>query len=141
MAKEVKGLIKLQVPGGKCTPAPPVGPALGQHGVNIGEFVKRFNDATGDKVGKVLPVEITVFEDRSFEFIVKQPPASNLIKDALKLQKGAANPLTTKVGNLTDEQLTEIAKAKMPDLNTADIEAAKRIIAGTARNMGVTVDA
>jgi large subunit ribosomal protein L11 len=141
MAKEIVGLIKLQVPGGKCTPAPPVGPALGQHGVNIGEFVKRFNDATGDKMGKVLPVEISVFADKSFDFIVKQPPAANLIKDALGLAKGAGNPLTTKVGNLTDEQLTEIAKTKMPDLNTTDMEVAKRIIAGTARNMGVTTDA
>jgi large subunit ribosomal protein L11 len=141
MAKEIVSLIKLQVPGGKCTPAPPVGPALGQHGVNIGEFVKRFNDSTGDKMGKVLPVEISVYADKSFDFIVKQPPASNLIKDSLGLAKGAGNSLTTKVGNLTDEQLTEIAKAKMPDLNTTDIEAAKRIIAGTARNMGVTVGA
>jgi large subunit ribosomal protein L11 len=141
MAKEIVGLIKLQVPGGACTPAPPVGPALGQHGVNIGEFVKRFNDDTADKRGKVLPVEISVYADKSFDFVVKQPPAANLIKDALKLKKGAGNPLTEKVGNLTDDQLTEIAQAKMPDLNTNDIEAAKRIIAGTARNMGVTVGA
>lgn len=141
MAKEVKGLIKLQVVGGKCTPAPPVGPALGQHGVNIGEFVKRFNDATGDRAGKLLPVEITVYADRSFDFIVKQPPASSLIKDTLGLAKGAGNALTEKVGTLTDEQLSEIAKAKMPDLNTNDLDAAKKIIAGTARNMGVAVEA
>lgn len=140
MAKEITGLIKLQVIGGKCTPAPPVGPALGQHGVNIGEFVKRFNDATSDKVGKTLPVEISVYADRSFDFVVKQPPASSMIKEAAKLQKGSPNPLTTKVASLTDEQLTEIANAKMPDLNTNDVEAAKRIIAGTARNMGVTIE-
>jgi large subunit ribosomal protein L11 len=140
MAKEITGLIKLQVIGGKCTPAPPVGPALGQHGVNIGEFVKRFNDATSDKVGKTLPVEITVYADRSFDFVVKQPPASSLIKEAAKLQKGSSNPLTTKVAKLTDEQLTEIAKAKMPDLNTTDVEAAKLVIAGTARSMGVTIE-
>lgn len=141
MAKEVVGLIKLQVPGGKCTPAPPVGPALGQHGVNIGEFVKRFNDATGDRVGKILPVEISVYEDKSFDFVIKQPPASALIKEALGLSKGSQNPLTTKVGQLTDDQLTEIAKTKLSDLNTDDVDQAKKIIAGTARNMGVTVEA
>jgi large subunit ribosomal protein L11 len=140
MAKEVTGFIKLQVPGGKCTPAPPVGPALGQHGVNIGEFVKRFNDATGDRIGKILPVEISVYADRSFDFIIKQPPASSLIKEAAGLAKGSSVPHTDKVGNLTDEQLTEIAKAKMPDLNATDIEAAKKIIAGTARSMGVTTE-
>ena len=140
MAKEVTGLIKLQVTGGKCTPAPPVGPALGQHGVNIGEFVKRFNDVTSDRVGKVLPVEITVFSDRSFDFFVKQPPASALIKDICKLKKGSDNGANEHVGTMTDEQLTEIAKAKLPDLNTNDIEAAKRIMEGTARNMGVTIE-
>ena len=140
MAKEVTGLIKLQVTGGKCTPAPPVGPALGQHGVNIGEFVKRFNDATSDRVGKVLPVEITVFSDRSFDFVVKQPPASALIKEICKLKKGSNNGAKEHVGTMTDEQLTEIAKAKLPDLNTNDIEAAKRIMEGTARNMGVTIE-
>lgn len=141
MAKQITGLIKLQVTGGKCTPAPPVGPALGQHGVNIGEFVKRFNDVTSDRVGKTLPVEITVYADRSFDFIVKQPPASSLIKEACKLAKGSSNPLTTKVATLNDAQLTEIANAKMPDLNTTDIEAAKLVIAGTARSMGVTIEA
>jgi large subunit ribosomal protein L11 len=140
MAKQVKGLIKLQVIGGKCTPAPPVGPALGQHGVNIGEFVKRFNDVTSDRVGKTLPVEITVYTDRSFDFIVKQPPASSLIKDICKLGKGSSNARTTKVAKISDAQLAEIAKMKMPDLNTKDLEAAKRILAGTARNMGVTVE-
>ena len=140
MAKEVTGFIKLQVPGGKCTPAPPVGPALGQHGVNIGEFVKRFNDATSDRIGKTLPVEITVFNDRSFDFIIKQPPASALIKEVAGLAKGSAVPHTDKVAHLTDDQVTEIAKTKMPDLNAHDIEAAKLIIAGTARSMGVTTD-
>lgn len=140
MAKEAIGLIKLQIPGGKCTPAPPVGPALGQHGVNIGEFVKRFNDATSDKVGRIFPVEITVFSDKSFDFILKQPPAAVLVKEAAGIQKGAGNPLTEKVGTLSDEQLTEIAKTKMPDLNTDDLEMAKRIIAGTARNMGVKIE-
>jgi large subunit ribosomal protein L11 len=140
MAKEVVGLIKLQVPGGKCTPAPPVGPALGQHGVNIGEFVKKFNDATSNNVGRILPVEISVYADKSFDFIIKQPPAAVLIKETLKLQKGAGNPLLEKVGTLTDEQLTEIAKTKLSDLNTNDIEAAKKIIAGTARNMGVLTE-
>jgi large subunit ribosomal protein L11 len=140
MAKEITGMIKLQVVGGKCTPAPPVGPALGQHGVNIGEFVKRFNDATGDRVGKVLPVEISVYADRSFDFVVKQPPASALIKEFAKIAKGAGNPLTDKAGSLTDAQLTEIATSKLPDLNTDDVEAAKNIIAGTARNMGVHIE-
>ena len=140
MAKEVTGFIKLQVPGGKCTPAPPVGPALGQHGVNIGEFVKRFNDATSDRIGKTLLVEITVFNDRSFDFIIKQPPASALIKEVAGLAKGSAVPHTDKVAHLTDDQVTEIAKTKMPDLNAHDIEAAKLIIAGTARSMGVTTD-
>lgn len=140
MAKEAVGLIKLQIPGGKCTPAPPVGPALGQHGVNIGEFVKRYNDATSDRVGKILPVEITVYADKSFDFILKQPPAAVLIKDAAGIAKGASNPLTDKAGSLTDEQLTDIAKTKMPDLNTDDIEKAKLIIAGTARNMGVAIE-
>lgn len=140
MAKEITGFIKLQVPGGKCTPAPPVGPALGQHGVNIGEFVKRFNDATGDRIGKILPVEISVYSDRSFDFIIKQPPASALIKEAAGLAKGSSVPHTDKVGKLTDDQLTEIAKTKMPDLNATDIDAAKKIIAGTARSMGVTTE-
>ncbi len=140
MAKKVLAYIKLQVGAAKANPSPPVGPALGQHGVNIGEFVKRFNDVTSDRVGKVLPVEITVFNDRSFEFIVKQPPASSLIKEILKLGKGSSNSRTTKVAKISDAQLAEIAKMKMPDLNTKDLEAAKRILAGTARNMGVTIE-
>lgn len=138
--KVVSKLVKLQVPGGSCTPAPPVGPALGQHGVNIGEFVKRFNDQTQDRKGITLPVEISIYGDKSFDFIIKQPPAANLIKMSLKLDKGSTNAKAIKVGVLTDAQLTEIAKSKMPDLNTNDVEAAKRIIAGTARNMGVTIE-
>ena len=140
MAKTPTGFIKLQIPGGKCTPAPPVGPALGQHGVNIGEFVKRFNDATSDRVGRILPVEITVYSDKSFDFILKQPPASVLIKEVAGIASGAKNSKTDKAGRLTDQQLTEIAKTKMPDLNTKNIDKAKKIIAGTARNMGVAIE-
>lgn len=137
--KQVAALVKLQVPGGSCTPAPPVGPALGQHGANIGEFVKRFNDATAARKGVILPVEITIYTDRSFDFIIKQPPASVLVRMKLGLEKGSKNAKADKVGQLTRTQLREIAKEKMPDLNTDDLEAASRIIEGTARNMGVTV--
>ncbi len=139
MAKEIKQLVKLQIPGGKATPAPPVGTALGPHGLNIQDFVVRFNDATKDRMGEVVPVEMTIYTDRTFDFILKTAPASELIKKALKLEKGSGKPLQDKVGVLTDAQLTEIAKTKMPDLNTTDLEAAKRIIAGTARQMGVKI--
>ncbi|MDQ5938569.1 MAG: large subunit ribosomal protein [Patescibacteria group bacterium] len=139
MAKEIKQLVKLQIPGGKATPAPPVGTALGPHGLNIQDFVVRFNDATKDRMGEVVPVEMTIYTDRTFDFILKTAPASELIKKALKLEKGSGKPLQDKVGVLTDAQLTEIAKTKMSDLNTTDIEAAKRIIAGTARQMGVKI--
>jgi large subunit ribosomal protein L11 len=139
MAKEIKQLVKLQIPGTKATPAPPVGTALGPHGVNIQDFVVRFNDATKDRPGEVVPVELTIYTDRTFDFILKTAPASELIKKALKLEKGSGKPLQDKVGVLTDAQLTEIAKAKMTDLNTTDIEAAKRTIAGTARQMGVKI--
>lgn len=139
MAKEIKQLVKLQIPGGKATAAPPVGTALGPHGVNIQDFVVKFNDATKDRMGEVVPVELTIYVDRTFDFVLKTAPASELIKKALKLQKGSGKPLQDKVGVLTDAQLTEIAKTKMPDLNTTDIEAAKRIIAGTARQMGVKI--
>jgi large subunit ribosomal protein L11 len=139
MAKEIKQLVKLQIPGGKATPAPPVGTALGPHGLNIQDFVVRFNDATKDRIGEVVPVEMTIYTDRTFDFILKTAPASELIKKALKLEKGSGKPLQDKVGVLTDAQLTEIAKTKMSDLNTTDIEAAKRIIAGTARQMGVKI--
>ena len=141
MAKKVLKEVKLQIPGGQANPAPPVGPALGQAGVNIMEFCKAFNAQTGDMNGTLIPVVITVFEDRSFTFIMKQPPAAVLIKQAINLKSGSAVPHRDKVGNLTDAQLTEIAEKKMVDLNANDIEAAKLIIAGTARSMGVTVDA
>lgn len=140
MAKKLTAQIKLQIPGGGANPAPPVGPALGQHGVNIQAFCKEFNDATQDKKGETVPVIINVYEDRSFSFIMKVAPASDLIKKAIGLAKGSANPLKTKVGKITKAQLKEIAEKKMVDLNAHDIEAAMRIIAGTAKQMGVTVE-
>lgn len=140
MAKAIKTIIKLQCPAGKANPAPPVGPALGQHGVNIMEFCQSFNDQTKEKGETILPVEITVFEDRTFSFIVKQPPAAVLIRQALKVEKGSDNSKKNKIGKLTQSQLEEIAKIKMPDLNATDIESAKKVIAGTARSMGVEVE-
>lgn len=142
MAKKVKGYIKLQITGGSANPAPPVGPALGQQGVNIMEFCKAFNaqTQTPDKQGKPLPVEITVYEDRSFTFIIKTPPASYLIREAAKIQKGSSTPNTNKVGKITRKQAEEIAKIKMPDLTAADLDAAVNSIAGTARSMGVEVE-
>ena len=139
MAKKVLTQIKLQAVGGQASPAPPVGPALGQHGVNIMEFVKAFNAQTQADTGTVIPVVITVYEDRSFTFITKQPPAAILIKQALGLEKGSAEPHKTKVAKITNAQLTAIAEKKMTDLNANDIDAAKKIIAGTARSMGVDV--
>jgi len=139
MAKKIKTKIKLQIAGGQANPAPPVGPALGQHGLNIAEFCKAFNDKTKDKMGDIIPVEITVYEDRSYDFILKTSPASELIKKAAGIKKGSGKPLTEKVGSITKAQLEEIAKTKMPDLNANDIEAAKSIIAGTARQMGVDI--
>ena len=138
--KKVSGFIKLQIQAGAATPAPPVGPALGQHGVNIMEFVKAYNAATESQRGNVIPVEITVYEDRSFTFITKTPPAAELIKKAAGVGKGSGEPHKTKVGKLTDAQLTEIAEMKMKDLNANDVDMAKRIIAGTARSMGITTD-
>lgn len=138
--KKVAGFIKLQIQAGQATPAPPVGPALGQHGVNIMEFVKAYNDATADKRGNVIPVEITVYEDRSFTFITKTPPAAELIKKAAGVAKGSATPHTAKVGTLTQAQCEEIAQTKMEDLNANDVQAAAKIIAGTARSMGITVE-
>ena len=138
--KEVTGMIKLQIPGGQATPAPPVGPALGQHGVNIGQFVKAFNDRTGDRPGLVLPVVISVYKDRSFDFIIKSPPAAVLVRKAVGLAKGAQRPGGEVVGSITREQLEEIAKIKMEDLNAAELDAAVRQIEGTCRSMGVTVD-
>ncbi|OYT72967.1 MAG: 50S ribosomal protein L11 [Armatimonadetes bacterium JP3_11] len=139
MAKEVLTVVKLNLPAGAATPAPPVGPALGQAGVNIMEFVKAFNERTASQKGSTLPVEITVYKDRTFTFVVKQPLASDLIRQAAGIQSGSANPLRNKVGKITRQQLREIAERKMPDLNANDIEAAMRIIAGTARSMGVEI--
>jgi len=141
MAKKVLTLIKLQVPGAQANPAPPVGPALGQHGVNIMEFTKAFNAQTQDQAGRVIPVEITVFEDRSFTFITKTPPAAVLIKEAAGIDKGSAEPHREKVARLTQDQVREIAEAKMPDLNARDLDQAAKIVAGTARSMGVEVSA
>src|SRR5918912_2516710 len=140
MAKKVLTLIKLQVPGGAANPAPPVGPALGQHGVNIMEFCKAFNAQTQDQNGRIIPVEITVFEDRSFTFITKTPPAAVLIKEAAGIDKGSGEPHVNKVGTITMNQVRQIAERKMPDLNANDIDAASKIIAGTARSMGIDVE-
>ena len=140
MAKKVLTLIKLQIPGGQANPAPPVGPALGQHGVNIMEFCKAFNAQTAQAGGRITPVEITVYEDRSFTFILKTPPAAELIKKAAGVQKASATPHTVKVGKITAEQVRQIAEQKQADLNANDIDAASKIIAGTARSMGITVE-
>ncbi len=139
MAKKVVAMIKLALPAGKANPAPPVGPALGQHGVNIMMFCKEYNARTADQVGMVIPVEISVFEDRSFTFILKTPPASILICKAAGIERGSGQPNKVKVGKINRNQLREIAQTKMPDLNANDVEAAMRIVEGTARNMGVTV--
>jgi len=138
--KELTAKIKLQVPGGQCTPAPPVGPALGQHGVNIGQFVKQFNDKTKDQMGLVLPVIISVYKDRSFDFILKSPPAAVLLKRAAQLAKGAATPGREKVATVTRKQCEEIAKIKMADLGAASLDAAVRMIEGTARSSGIGVE-
>jgi large subunit ribosomal protein L11 len=140
MAKKVLTLIKLQIPGGQANPAPPVGPALGQHGVNIMDFCKAFNAETQQAGGRITPVEITVFEDRSFTFITKTPPAAVLIKEALNLDKGSAEPNREKVGRLTKAQCRSIAEIKLEDLNARDVDAAMRVVAGTARSMGVEVE-
>ncbi|MBX6385835.1 MAG: 50S ribosomal protein L11 [Microbispora sp.] len=137
--KKVAALVKVQLPAGQATPAPPVGTALGPHGVNIMDFVKQYNAATESQRGNIIPVEITIYEDRSFTFITKTPPAPELIKKAAGLQKGSSNPHKDKVGKLTREQLRQIAETKLQDLNANDIEAAEKIIAGTARSMGVTI--
>ena len=139
MAKKVIGQIKLQIPAGKATPAPPVGPALGQHGVNIMGFTKEFNARTQDQAGMIIPVVITVFEDRSFTFITKTPPAPVLLKKAAGLDKASGEPNKNKVGSVTRAQVQEIAETKMTDLNAADVEAAMRMVEGTARSMGITV--
>ncbi len=139
MAKQVVGEIKVQIPGGQATPAPPVGTALGPHGVNIGQFVQQFNDKTKEMAGTTVPVVITVYNDRSFDFIVKSPPAAVLLKQAAKIAKGSGNPKAEKVGQVKYEQLVEIAKTKYEDLNALDIDHAARIIGGTARSMGIEV--
>ena len=140
MAKKVSGYIKLQIPAGKATPAPPVGPALGQHGVNIVEFTKQFNAKTADQGDLIIPVVITVYSDRSFSFVTKTPPAAVLIKKACKIESGSGVPNKTKVATITKEQLQKIAEQKMPDLNAANIESAMSMIAGTCRSMGVVVE-
>lgn len=139
MAKKVTGFIKLQLPAGGATPAPPVGPALGQHGVNIMQFVKAYNEQTAAQAGSIIPVEITVYQDRSFTFITKTPPAADLLKKAAGIPKGSDNPLKTKVGTISSDKLRELAELKMKDLNANDIDAAMKILAGTARSMGIEV--
>lgn len=139
MAKTIKTVIKLQIPAGKANPAPPVGPALGQHGLNIQDFCSKFNTATQDRMGDVVPAEITVFEDRTFTFVLKTSPASDLIKKAAGVAKGASNPLKDKAGSITKAQVREIAEKKMADLNANDVEQAMKIIAGSARSMGIKV--
>jgi len=139
MAKPIKTVLKLQIEAGKANPAPPIGPALGQHGVNIQDFCKKFNDATKDMMGDVVPAEITIYEDRSFDFKLKTPPASALLKKAAGVEKGSGDPLKNKVGKVTKEDLRKIAERKMVDLNAYDIESAEKIIAGTARNMGIEI--
>ncbi|MBE0418204.1 MAG: 50S ribosomal protein L11 [Coriobacteriia bacterium] len=140
MAKKVVGFIKLQIPGGQANPAPPVGPALGQHQVNIMQFCQAFNAATQDKMGTIIPVEITVYEDRSIDFITKTPPAAVLLKQAAGIESGSGVPNRTKVATVTRDQVRQIAETKMPDLNANDVDAAMKIIAGTARSMGIEIE-
>ena len=139
MAKEIKGKIKLQAPGGKATPAPPIGPALGQHGVNIGQFVSQFNERSKEHNGTIVPVEITVYADKTFEFVIKSPPAAELLKQAAGLAKGSGVPNKEKVGKVTSEQVVSIAKTKLDDLNAFTLEKAVKIIEGTARSMGIEI--
>lgn len=139
MAKKVTGFIKLQLKAGEATPAPPVGPALGQHGVNIMQFVKSYNEQTANMKGQIIPVEITVYQDRSFTFITKTPPAADLLKKAAGVPSGSANPIKTKVGSITEAKLRELAELKKPDLNAKDIDGAMKILAGTARSMGIEI--
>ncbi len=140
MAKNIKTIIKLQIKAGAANPAPPVGPALGQHGLNISEFCSKFNEATKDKMGDVIPVEITVYEDRTYDFKLKTPPAAELIKKAAKIEKGSGKPNSEKVGKITKAQVREIAEKKMVDLNAGNLEAGMKIIEGTARQMGITIE-
>ena len=140
MAKKVRALIKLQIAAGKATPAPPVGPALGQHGVNIMAFVKEYNERTASQAGTIVPAELTVYEDRSFSFVIKSPPASELLRKAAGIEKGSGNPREEKVATIPRAKVREIAETKMRDLNAADVEGAMRIIEGTARSMGIQID-
>jgi len=140
MAKAIKTTLILQISAGQANPAPPVGPALGQHGLNIQEFCARFNEKTKDQAGDIIPVEITIYQDRSFDLVFKQPPVSDLLRKAAGIQKGSGNPIKQKVGKITKKQVEEIAKRKMPDLNTTDIEAAMKMIEGTARSMGIEIE-
>jgi len=140
MVKPIKTIVKLQIKAGQANPAPPVGPALGQHGLNIQDFCVKFNEATKDKMGDVIPIEITVYEDRSFDFVLKTPPAAELLKKAAKVEKGAADPLKQKAGSVTKDQVRQIAEQKMPDLNANDVEQAMKIVEGTARSMGIKVE-
>ena len=140
MAKKVTGFVKLQLPAGAATPAPPVGPALGQHGVNIMQFVKAYNEQTAAQAGTIIPVEITIYQDRSFTFITKTPPAAALLKKAAGLDKGSSNPRKDKVGTVSEDQLRELAQLKLPDLNANDVEGAMKILAGTARSMGIEIE-
>lgn len=139
MAKKIKTMVKIQIDAGKATPAPPVGTALGPHGLNLGEFCSRFNDATKDKIGSIIPVEITIYEDRTYDFKLKTPPASDLLRKAAGIEKGSGQPLKNKVGKVTKEQIKKIAEQKMVDLNANDVEAAMKIVEGTARSMGIEV--
>jgi large subunit ribosomal protein L11 len=139
MAKKITALIKLALPAGKATPAPPVGPALGQHGVNIAAFCKEYNARTSEKVGLIIPVEISVYEDRSYKFILKTPPASVLLANAAKIKKGSSTPNKSRVGSITKAQLEEIATVKLPDLNTTKLSSAVKVVEGTARNMGISI--
>ena len=140
MAKKIKTVVKLQIPAGKATPAPPIGPALGQHGVNIGEFVSKFNEATKEKGSDIIPVEISIYEDRTFSFKMKTPPASDLLRKAAGVEKGSGKTPASKAGKITRAKLKEIAERKMEDLNANDVDAAMKIIEGTARSMGVTIE-
>lgn len=140
MGKPIKTITKLQIPAGAANPAPPVGPALGQHGVNIAQFCQQFNEATGKMTGDIIPVEITIYEDRTFDFKLKTPPASDLLRKAAGIEKGSGDPLRNKVGKVTKTQIKEISQKKMEDLNANDIEAAMKIIEGTARSMGITIE-
>jgi len=139
MAKQIKSQVKLQIPAGQASPAPPVGPALGQHGINIGDFVTQFNEKTKDQMGYIIPVELTVYEDRSFDFVTKTPPASDFIKKAINLKKGSGKPNSEKVGKISRTQLREIAEKKLPDLNTHNLDSATKIIEGAAKSMGLEI--